>query len=380
MPLFKKILIILFAGLFTLCSPNQKTTDAPYVDFTWMSNTNLLIETADARILLDGWITRIPRPPRPDLQNLETLATQSIVPDTAGVRRVFKVLDNEKKINYIISGHSHFDHSFDTAVWARLTGAHIIGPKSTCLQALAQGISESQCTMVKGGETIDLGGGLSVRVVRWHHSSDISTPLGLLLQTPMELIDVPTPDPKTGGLRQGLLQDGPNGGGSWAYLFTLNHPKHPMSWFWSTSGNADTFYEAKIIDETSLQEYNITLNNLEITPQDKSIEEYLMEAMKAEKLEGVDLWLGYSNSYHVEQVIHILKPKAFMPLHWSGLWAPFFDGLKATYSNERLTSILIEKGINLYVQNQYMDKYRLDANGIKQTPNDEVKERLGFLD
>ncbi len=379
MSLIKKILILLFAGLFIVCTHNQRTTDTSYVDFTWMSNTNWLIETADVRILLDGWITRIPRPARPDLRKLETIKMRPVVPDTAGVNRVLKALDGEKKIDYILSGHSHFDHSFDTAAWAKLTGAHIIGPRSTCLQAFAQGIPKSQCTIVQGGETFDLGGDLSVRVVRWHHSGDISTPLGLLLQTPMELIDVPVPDPKTGGLRPGLLEDGPNGGGSWAYLFTLNHTEHPMTWFWSNSGNANTFKESKIADEAFLQEYNITMNNLEIIPQEKSIEEYLIEAMDAEKLDSIDLWLGYHNSYHVEQVIPIIKPKVFIPQHWGGIWTPFFEGLKSTYSNERLTSILSKEDIEFYAQTQYMDKYRLDIKGITPIPNDTVKKRLGFL-
>lgn len=381
MSLFKKISIFLFIGLVNVCICAQTTiptTDLPSVNFTWMSNTNWFIETADVRILLDGWITRIPRPARPDLRKPETLAMQPLVPDTVAVKRVLGGL-GKKKIDYILSGHSHFDHSFDTAVWARLTGARVIGPRSTCLQAFAQGMPESQCTIVQGGETFDLGGGLSVRVVRWHHSGDISTPFGLLLQTPMELIDVPIPDPKTGGLRPGIF-DFPNGGGSWAYLFTLNHHEHRISWFYSTSGNADTFRESKIVDEVFLQEYDLTLNNLIITLQEKSIEEYLIEAMDAEKLDHVDLWLGYNNSYHVEQVIPIIKPKAFIPQHWGGLWTPFFDGLKSPYSNEMLTSLLIKEGIDFHPQSQFMDKYRLDANGITPIANDEVKEELGFKD
>jgi L-ascorbate metabolism protein UlaG (beta-lactamase superfamily) len=374
----KKILILLMAALSTVCIQGQKKKETPYVELTWMSNTNWLIETEDVRILLDGWITRIPRPPRPDLKNPETLSVRSLVPDTAGVKRVFDALGNEKKIKYILSSHSHFDHSYDTAVWTRLTAAQIIGPRSTCLQALAQGIPESQCSIVRGGETFDLGRGLNVRVVRWHHSGDISTPLGLLLQTPMELIDIPKLDLETGGLRPGILEDFPNGGGSWAYLFTLDLSGQNLSWFFSSSGNADTFRESRIADETFLREHGMSLSNLVITPEKKSIEEYLTEAMHAEKLDHVDLWLGYNNSYHVEQVISVLKPKAFIPQHWGGLWSPFFEGLKSPYSNERLISVLEKEGIGFYLQRQYMDKFRLDTSGITPVPNDTVKERLGF--
>jgi len=380
MSLIKKSLIFLLAGLVTVCAYTQTpnlTTDLPYVDITWMSNANWLIETADVRILLDGWITRIPRPGRPDLRKPETLTMEPVVPDKAGIQRIFEAIEGEKKIDTIISGHSHFDHSFDTAVWARLTGAKVMGPRSTCLQAMAQGIPKSQCAIVRGGEDIELGGGLSVRVVRWHHSGDPSDPLRLLLQTPMELVDVPAPDPETGGLRPGILEDFPVGH-CLGFLFTLHHPEHPVTWFWTNSGNPDTFRENKIADEAFLKEYGITLNNLEITPLEKSVEEYLMEALAAEKLDHVNLWLGYGNSIHVGQVAAVLKPRAFIPHHWGGLWTSFFDGLQYGYSNENLTSLLAKEGINLYTQNQYMDKFRLDAKGITPIPNDAVKKKLDF--
>jgi len=379
MSLIKKIFIVLFVvGSVSVCRRAQKFIPTS-VDFTWMSNTSWLVETANVRILLDGWITRIPRPARPDIRKPETLTMMPVVPDTAGIRRIIQALGAHKKLDYILSGHSHFDHSFDTGVWAKLTGARIIGPRSTCLQAFAQGIPESQCTMVQGGETIDLGDGLSVRVVRWHHSGDIETPLGLLLQTPMELVNAPIPDPETEGLRPGILEDFPVGC-CLGFLFTHHHPQHPLSWYWSNSGNADTFTEAKIADEAFLQEYGIALDNLKIIPQEKSIESYLIEAMDEQKLDSVDLWLGYNSSYQVEQVIPILRPKAFIPQHWGGLWNPFFEGLKSPYSNERLASVLSENGIDFYPQNQFMDKYRVDANGITCVPNDAVKKKLGFMD
>jgi len=375
----KLIFVILFAGLAIVCSKNQKSPEISSIDFTWMANTNWLIETEEVRILLDGWITRIPRPARPDIQNLETLSVPPIVPDTTSVKRVFKAISEDKKIDYIISGHSHFDHSFDTALWAKLTGAHIIGPKSTCLQAFAQDIPNSQYTIVKGGETIDLGGGMSVRVIRWNHSGNTNTPVGLLLQTPMALVDVPKPDPATGGLQWGILQDGPVGN-CLAFLFTQDHPEHPFTWFWANSGNAQTFTESKIMDEAFMKKYNIKLNKLEILPQEKSIEEYLIEATKAEKLDSIDLLVGYNNSYHVEQLIPFLKPKAFIPQHWGGMWKPFLEGIEYSYSNQRLDSLLTANNIHFYPQKQYMDKFRLVKNGVIPIPNDVVKTQLGFQD
>lgn len=379
---FNKIIIFMFLVSINIghlgCNPGQAES-TPSINLTWMSNTNWLIETADAKILLDGWITRIPRPARPDLRKPETLSMPPVLPDTAGISRIYNALHGEKKIKYIISGHSHFDHSFDTAVWARLTGAKVLGPRSTCLQAAAQGIPESQCIAVHDGGIYNLGVSLSVRAVRWHHSGDPSNPLLFLLQTPMELVKMPVPDSLTGGLRPGILEDFPMGC-CWAYLFTFNHSKQPLTWLWSNSGNPHTFHESKIIDNAFLKEYKISLINLAITAQEKSTAEYLAAALTAEKLDSVHLWIGYNNSYHVEQVIDILKPKAFIPQHWGGLWSSFYEGLKSPYSNERLISVLKKKDIDFLAQSQYMDKFRLDANGIVPVSNDEVKRKLGFID
>ncbi len=63
---------------------------------------------------------------------------QPHAPDVEGVTRVMNALGGAPKIQMLLSGHSHFDHSFDTATWSRLTGARIIGPKTTCLQAEAR--------------------------------------------------------------------------------------------------------------------------------------------------------------------------------------------------------------------------------------------------
>ena len=52
--------------------------------------------------------------------------------------RVFKALGGPSSVNVLLTGHNHFDHSFDTATWSTLTGARIIGSKTTCFQALAE--------------------------------------------------------------------------------------------------------------------------------------------------------------------------------------------------------------------------------------------------
>ena len=52
----------------------------------------------------------------------------------------------------ILLGHSHWDHSFDTATWSKLTGARIIGSRTTCLQAQAQGVPAERCRAVQASD------------------------------------------------------------------------------------------------------------------------------------------------------------------------------------------------------------------------------------
>jgi hypothetical protein len=104
-------------------------------------------------------------------------------------------------------------------VWARETGAQIIGARSTCFQAIAQGIPASRCTIVEGGEVLDLGKSVTVRVVRWNHWGDPSVhPFLAMLQAPVELKAVPD---AANGLRPGVFEDFPNGGGTRSYSSQL---------------------------------------------------------------------------------------------------------------------------------------------------------------
>ena len=61
--------------------------------------------------------------------------------DLASVTRVRDAVLGNAKLDYLLAGHSHFDHTWDTPTWAKLTGAPMIGGVSSCFQALAQGVA-----------------------------------------------------------------------------------------------------------------------------------------------------------------------------------------------------------------------------------------------
>jgi len=337
-----------------------KAAPPAYVDITWFSISNVYYELGPVKIVTDGYITRIPSDAFFGGGGGLANTRRTFVPDVDGVTRVMKALGGPSSISLLLTGHSHFDHSFDTATWSRLTGARIIGSKTTCFQAVAQGIAADRCRAVEGRETIRLGDGITMRVVRWNHSGDPAQ--NPEQHNPVELKSAPTPDPLTHGLHAGVAEDFPNGGGNRGYLFTVDGPGGRFSWFFQNSASAVDLRSPIVIDGVS---YGAPLDNLR-------------SAMKDANLDAVDLWIGSGGRAIAELVQPVLKPKAYLPVHWDGLYAPFWAGVPRPYEDRNLEQLLSAAGVKLIKPSQYMDKWRLDQSGIHELDNSVVKQTLGF--
>jgi len=146
-----------------------------HVDITWMSISNIYYDFGITRVLTDGYITRVPQSAFFGGGGGLAQTRQAFTPDVDAVTRVLTALGGPSSVNLLLTGHSHFDHSFDTATWSKLTGARIYGSKTTCLQTQAEKLPASRCTEVEGGEKIVLADGVTMRVVRWNHSGDPAT-------------------------------------------------------------------------------------------------------------------------------------------------------------------------------------------------------------
>jgi L-ascorbate metabolism protein UlaG (beta-lactamase superfamily) len=72
--------------------------------------------------------------------------------------------------DWIVVGHSHFDHLYGAERIARRCGAVIIGSYETVRVMEAQGVPLDQMICVAGGEKIELGGGVTVSVFPSQHS------------------------------------------------------------------------------------------------------------------------------------------------------------------------------------------------------------------
>ena len=78
-------------------------------------------------------------------------------------------------------------------------------------------------------------------------------------------------------------------------------------------------------------------------------------------------------------LLPILAPKAYLPVHWDGLYGAFEAGVPAPYADAGLETWLAEaKALPLLRPVQYMDKWRLSRDGVRPIANNAVKKALGF--
>ena len=178
-------------GRLPTTPPRSAPALPPAVEIEWLSVTNVYLRIGVLGILTDGYVTRLPASAFVDQTLVHSRG--AYLPDSVAVARVLARLGGRDAVLTLLNGHSHFDHSFDAAIWAKLTRAEVYGPRSTCYQLAAQDVPPSRCNTVQGGETLTLGEGVIVRVVRWNHSGDHA--VNPEQHDPRELTGVPTARP-----------------------------------------------------------------------------------------------------------------------------------------------------------------------------------------
>jgi hypothetical protein len=352
------LLSALVIGLLPAVLPAQGAGPA-FVDLSWLSISNLYQRIGNLGVLIDGYITRIPESEFFGGGGGLANTRRPWKPDVPEISRVLTALGGPTSVNLLLTGHSHFDHSFDTGTWAALTGAHVIGSRTTCLQAQADGVPAESCTTVDGGERLRLAPDVTMWVIRWNHSGDPA--VNPEQHNAVELSRVPVRDAVTGGLRAGVAEDFPNGGGNRAFLFVVNSPGGRFSWFFQNSASAVDLEVPIVVDG---KDHGAPLANLQA-------------AMKNAGLERVDLWIGSGAAAIAPRVLPVLAPKAFLPVHWDGLYSPFKAGVPAAYRDSRLQALLRTADVELLTPTQYGDTWRLDATGIRLIETG-LTQRLGF--
>jgi len=373
------------------------------VRMTWVAVTTWLVEVGNTRFLIDSFFTRPPQP----LFVTGSGGAYTFQPNPSDPETVIDVLDalrigpqaghrgrrmsGGRRLDYILSGHSHYDHSLDIPLVSELTGAHIIGPRSTCLQAEAEGLARRDCTTVNGGEVFSLEQSREVTtkvyVIHSDHSGDATS----ILHVPRELKRTPTVVPPTteGGLHVGVLEDMPNGGGTRVYLITVKESgRRPLSIAIETSGSS-TDFEAPIAVRNCIGVFPTPACDVEepgsIYPSPASS---FRSAMRAAGLRSIDLFIGFATGTPAptdlslkEQEFAILHPKFFIPTHFNGLNQPITGGLDVQFQpSAGFLALLDSYGTTLVTPQQFLDAFVLDARTLTPVDNHRAKQRLGLPD
>ena len=78
------------------------------------------------------------------------------------------------------------------------------------------------------------------------------------------------------------------------------------------------------------------------------------------------------------QLLPVLAPKAYLPVHWDGLYGAFEAGVPRPYADAGLETVLADAKVQLLRPVQDTDKWRLSRDGVRPIANDAVKKALGF--
>jgi L-ascorbate metabolism protein UlaG (beta-lactamase superfamily) len=113
----------------------------------WLGCATFRLTVGEVVVFLDAYLDRVPSAPQPGI-----------------------TADEVDRANWILVGHSHFDHLWGAERIARQTGATVIGSYETVRVLAAQGIPREQLMPVAGGERVRLGDGIGVRVYPSLHS------------------------------------------------------------------------------------------------------------------------------------------------------------------------------------------------------------------
>ncbi len=111
------------------------------VTLDWLGTATYRLTVDDTVIFLDGYIERVPSAP------------------PVGLR-----LSDVERCDYVLVGHSHFDHLWGVDRIAADTGATVAGSYETVRMLVDEGVPTEQLVPVAGGEPLQLGDAVRVRV------------------------------------------------------------------------------------------------------------------------------------------------------------------------------------------------------------------------
>jgi L-ascorbate metabolism protein UlaG (beta-lactamase superfamily) len=117
------------------------------LQLTWYGCTTFKVEVAGRTLWFDTYMDRPP-----------------------GLPSVGQAAADVSAADHVFISHAHFDHMLGADVIARNTGAWVTGSHETAHVLAHNGVPDAQILRASGGEPIDCGEGISVRVIPSLHS------------------------------------------------------------------------------------------------------------------------------------------------------------------------------------------------------------------
>ena len=140
------------------------------VTLDWLGCATFRLTIDDLVVFCDAYMDRVPLAPEVGLT-------------TADVDRA----------DYVLVGHSHFDHIAGVEAVAAKTGARVIGSNESARVLREAGVDGSQLMPAQGGERYELAPGVSVQVIPWETVEGVNGRLHrFALRDPgLELLEIP---------------------------------------------------------------------------------------------------------------------------------------------------------------------------------------------
>jgi L-ascorbate metabolism protein UlaG (beta-lactamase superfamily) len=117
------------------------------ISLEWLGVATFRLRIDDLVVFLDAYMDRVPSAPAIGLASTEV-----------------------DRADFVLAGHSHFDHLHGAQHIAKNTGATIVGSHETCRVMREHGVAKEQLRAVQGGERHRLADGVTARVFPSLHS------------------------------------------------------------------------------------------------------------------------------------------------------------------------------------------------------------------